>query len=80
SGPVKCCNVVGKATDPAVVSQAGNLLAAAIQGITATVGLGCTNVPVIAGAVGPNCAQQPVCCEGNNFNGLVNIGCTPVSA
>ncbi|KIJ50779.1 hypothetical protein M422DRAFT_159500, partial [Sphaerobolus stellatus SS14] len=24
------------------------------------------------GSVGPNCAQQPVCCEGNDFNGLVS--------
>lgn len=23
--------------------------------------------------------QQPVCCNGNNFNGLVVIGCTPIN-
>ncbi|KIJ50777.1 hypothetical protein M422DRAFT_27303 [Sphaerobolus stellatus SS14] len=51
-----------------------------MQSISAIVGLGCTEVPVIAGAVGPDCAQQPVCCTDNDFNGLVNIGCTPISA
>ncbi|KAK0476858.1 hydrophobin-251 [Armillaria novae-zelandiae] len=25
------------------------------------------------------CANQPVCCEKNNFNGLVALGCTPIN-
>ncbi|KAF8519120.1 fungal hydrophobin [Hysterangium stoloniferum] len=73
TSPALCCTAVGAASDSAVISALG-LLAGLLNGITGIVGVGC--VPII-GTV--NCAQQPVCCTGNEFNGLINIGCSPIS-
>ncbi|KAF5392267.1 hypothetical protein D9757_001573 [Collybiopsis confluens] len=38
------------------------------------VGLNC------AAILGENsCKQQTVCCDGTSFNGLINLGCTPIN-
>ncbi|KIJ43517.1 hypothetical protein M422DRAFT_253086 [Sphaerobolus stellatus SS14] len=55
------------------------LLGIVIQGLSVLVSVGCTPITVIGAGQGANCAQQPVCCSNNNFNGLINIGCTPIS-
>ncbi|KAF8976316.1 hydrophobin, partial [Cyathus striatus] len=54
------------------------LLSLDISDITAQVGLNCSPLSVI-GAGGNSCTQQPVCCTGNNFNGLIALGCTPIN-
>ncbi|KAF8519117.1 hypothetical protein BU17DRAFT_66060 [Hysterangium stoloniferum] len=64
TGTAQCCTTVGAATSASVVNALG-LLAGLLSGITGVVGIGC--LPII-GSV--NCAQQPVCCTGNKFNGL----------
>ncbi|KAF8625606.1 hypothetical protein AX17_006792 [Amanita inopinata Kibby_2008] len=46
--------------------------------LTGMVGATCDPITGI-GASGTDCNAQPVCCEGNNFNGLVVIGCTPIN-
>ncbi|GJJ11911.1 hypothetical protein Clacol_006149 [Clathrus columnatus] len=33
------------------------------------VGVGCTAVAINGTAQGASCSQQPVCCQGNQFNG-----------
>ncbi|KAG2032424.1 hypothetical protein BDR03DRAFT_970119 [Suillus americanus] len=43
------------------------------------VGLGCTPISVIGTGDGASCLQQPVCCSNESYNGLVNIGCTPIN-
>ncbi|KIJ51363.1 hypothetical protein M422DRAFT_244541 [Sphaerobolus stellatus SS14] len=60
-------------------AQLLGLLGIVVQGVDVLVGLDCTTIPVIGGALGASCAQQPVCCENNHINGLNNIGCTPIS-
>ncbi|KAA1470825.1 hydrophobin 2 [Dentipellis sp. KUC8613] len=78
TGPVQCCNSVQKASSPAAAGLLG-LLGIVIQDVTALVGLGCTPISVVGVGSGATCQAQPVCCENNNFNGLINIGCSPVN-
>jgi len=81
-GDAQCCNTVTSASDPAVQSLI-EMLGVALPDDSEFVGIGCTPISVVAGvASGSSCApsQQPVCCTYNNFNGLINIGCTPLSA
>ncbi|KIJ28119.1 hypothetical protein M422DRAFT_270612 [Sphaerobolus stellatus SS14] len=78
TGPSQCCNTVQSASTPGLASLLG-LLGIVVGDITAQVGFGCTPISVIGVGQGANCAQQPVCCTGNNFNGLINVGCTPIS-
>ncbi|KIJ33381.1 hypothetical protein M422DRAFT_183319, partial [Sphaerobolus stellatus SS14] len=68
---IQCCNTVQSALDPAVSTLTGllGLLLGLIDGL---VGLGCTPNSIIGLGQGANCAQQPVCCTGNQFNGLVS--------
>ncbi|KIJ25111.1 hypothetical protein M422DRAFT_273969 [Sphaerobolus stellatus SS14] len=78
TGDAQCCNSVTKASDPSATTILG-LLGIVLQDVDVLVGLGCTPITVIGAGSGANCAQQPVCCENNSFNGLINIGCTPIS-
>jgi len=78
TGPAQCCNTLQSTKDLDVATLHG-LLGVAVQGVSAFVGLGCTPISVVAITEGTNCAQQPVCCQNNQFGGLINLGCDPVS-
>ncbi|PPQ74990.1 hypothetical protein CVT26_011773 [Gymnopilus dilepis] len=41
------------------------------------VGINCSPVTVV-GAGGTSCSEQPFCCSGTTFNGLIATGCTPI--
>ncbi|KIJ33725.1 hypothetical protein M422DRAFT_130898, partial [Sphaerobolus stellatus SS14] len=71
TGDTQCCNTVESASSPAAAGILA-LLGIAVQDVSALVGLGCTPITVIGVADGANCAQQPVCCTDNQFNGLVS--------
>ncbi|KAG6835099.1 hypothetical protein H0H93_004839 [Arthromyces matolae] len=74
----QCCNSVQDATSPGVAEIVHSLLGVAVEDVTAQVGLTCTPISVLA-ISGVSCNQQTVCCENNNFNGLVALGCTPIN-
>ncbi|KIJ27926.1 hypothetical protein M422DRAFT_190367 [Sphaerobolus stellatus SS14] len=81
-GEAYCCNSVGQANTLSGVSTVLTLLDIVLDPITAIVGLSCSPISVgifSSAGGGANCAQQPVCCTNNSFNGLINIGCVPVS-
>ncbi|KAK7472298.1 sc3 hydrophobin [Stygiomarasmius scandens] len=77
TGSLQCCNSVQSASSPAVAGLLG-LLGVVVQDVTAQVGLTCNPISVI-GVGGNSCSAQPVCCENNNFNGAVALGCTPIN-
>ncbi|KAJ7704937.1 fungal hydrophobin-domain-containing protein [Mycena rosella] len=78
TGDAQCCNTVVSASDPQVGPILG-LLGIVLSDSTISVGLDCTPITIIGIGQGANCAQQPVCCTNNGFNGLISIGCTPIS-
>ncbi|KAG1732721.1 hydrophobin [Suillus lakei] len=43
------------------------------------VGLGCSPITVVGAGTGAACSQQPLCCSDNQYEGLINIGCTPIN-
>ncbi|KAJ2919693.1 hypothetical protein MD484_g645, partial [Candolleomyces efflorescens] len=76
TGPVQCCQKVTTSND----KDAGliiKLLGILVPG-TQTVGLSCSPLSVLA-LGGNSCHAQTVCCQNNGFNGLINLGCTPIS-
>ncbi|KAF9007481.1 fungal hydrophobin-domain-containing protein [Cyathus striatus] len=77
TGDLQCCQSVQSSSNPSVASLLG-LLGAVVQGAAVQVGLTCSPISVI-GVGGNSCTAQPVCCTGNNFNGVVALGCTPVN-
>ncbi|KDR80230.1 hypothetical protein GALMADRAFT_153891 [Galerina marginata CBS 339.88] len=77
TGTISCCNSVGSASSLGLTGILG-LLGIVLDPITAILGLDCSPISVI-GVAGNSCSAQPVCCTGNQFNGLINIGCTPIN-
>ncbi|EIW77381.1 hydrophobin [Coniophora puteana RWD-64-598 SS2] len=78
TGTLSCCDNVQDTTnaaDPLGQLGLGHLL----DGITGQVGLQCTPITGIGLGQSANCKQQPVCCDHNNFNGLLNLGCSPIN-
>ncbi|KDQ26260.1 putative class I hydrophobin superfamily [Pleurotus ostreatus PC15] len=76
TGPVQCCNTM-KSHESSEGNLVASLLKLDISGITGELGLQCSPVANLIGG-GPN-SGQTVCCENTKFNGLVNIGCTPIN-
>ncbi|RDB20579.1 Fruiting body protein SC1 [Hypsizygus marmoreus] len=77
TGSVQCCNSVQDSHNKDVGILAA-LIGLDIKSITGQVGVTCS--PLTAVGVGGNsCTQQPVCCSGNNFEGLIVVGCTPIN-
>ncbi|KAI0671940.1 fungal hydrophobin-domain-containing protein [Trametes maxima] len=75
TGPVQCCNSVGKANDGLIGSILG-LLGIILHPDT-DVGLQCSPLSGV-GLGGSSCSSTPVCCENNAHGGLISIGCLPI--
>ncbi|KAF4581591.1 hypothetical protein EYR40_009874 [Pleurotus pulmonarius] len=77
TGPVKCCNNM-ESHQSAKADLIASLLSLDLGGITGQLSLQCSPVASLLGG-GPKCSGQTVCCKDTKFNGLVNIGCTPIN-
>ncbi|KAL5480793.1 SC3_3 [Sanghuangporus weigelae] len=77
TGQIQCCNTVQSADTPAVSTLLG-LLGIVLEDLDVLVGLTCDPISVI-GVGSSGCDVHPVCCENNDFNGLISIGCVPVN-
>ncbi|KIJ46086.1 hypothetical protein M422DRAFT_165705, partial [Sphaerobolus stellatus SS14] len=77
TGDAQCCKSTSLATNPVTALLLG-LLGIVVDGAGILVGITCTPINLLA-IGGATCSQQPVCCTNNSFNGVVNIGCTPIS-
>ncbi|KAK0184197.1 hydrophobin-251 [Armillaria mellea] len=77
TGTTQCCDSVQSPTSSAVQTLLG-ALGIPIGDVTANVGVTCSPISVI-GVDGTSCSNQVVCCQNNNFNGVVALGCTPIN-
>nr|AAL57034.1 hydrophobin [Pleurotus ostreatus] len=73
TGPVQCCDTTQSASDPINIPGMGLVHVSNANGLVAFGN--CS--PLVSG--GSKCNNQAVCCNGTEFNGLVNVGCTNVS-
>ncbi|KAI0048154.1 fungal hydrophobin [Auriscalpium vulgare] len=76
TGSLQCCDSTAPATSTAVAPLLG-LLGIVVQGVDVIVGLTCDPITVI-GVGSDGCSAQTVCCDDDDFKGVVAIGCTPV--
>jgi len=77
TGPVQCCNQVHK-KDSSEFALFHGLLPIGLQDVTGSLALDCSPLSVV-GLGGNSCSAQTVCCQDNTFNGLINVGCTPIN-
>ncbi|SJL08111.1 related to Fruiting body protein SC1 [Armillaria ostoyae] len=79
TGSAQCCDTTQSPTDlSAPVSSLLGLLGVVAGQLTGNVGVSCSPITVV-GLGGTQCSNQVVCCDDNNFNGLVSLGCTPLN-
>ncbi|SJL14496.1 related to Hydrophobin-3 [Armillaria ostoyae] len=79
TGTAQCCESTQSPTNLSTPASALlGLLGVVIGDLTADVGLTCTPITVL-GVGGTQCNNQVVCCNNNNFNGAVALGCTPIN-
>ncbi|KAI0653914.1 fungal hydrophobin [Cubamyces menziesii] len=76
TGPIQCCQSVGKASDPAFNALLG-LLGVVIDGFDALLGLQCSPISIV-GVGQSTCTANVVCCENNSVGSLISIGCIPI--
>ncbi|KAH7920320.1 fungal hydrophobin [Leucogyrophana mollusca] len=78
TGSISCCNSVQSSSSNVVTSLLG-LLGIVLGDLTGQVGIGCTPITVVGTGSGATCTQEPVCCTNNYYNGLINVGCSPIN-
>ncbi|KIM29497.1 hypothetical protein M408DRAFT_328749 [Serendipita vermifera MAFF 305830] len=80
-GTAQCCQSLHQTSGLASQGMFGQLLAASIPLDQLMVGLQCSPIagviPIVGGS--SSCNSRPVCCTGNKFDGLVSVGCSPLS-
>ncbi|RXW19347.1 hypothetical protein EST38_g6511 [Candolleomyces aberdarensis] len=79
-GEVYCCNSyheVEKEDESWKAIYA--LLNLDIEGLTGGIAANCSPLGVAAIGSGASCSSQTVCCQGNQYNGLINVGCSPIN-
>ncbi|KAF4578405.1 Hydrophobin [Pleurotus pulmonarius] len=77
TGTINCCNSSGTTEDKTIAGLLG-LLNIVVSDITALVGITCTPIS-IGGVGGTSCSSQTLCCDNNNFHGLLALGCIPIN-
>ncbi|KAL0958683.1 hypothetical protein HGRIS_014015 [Hohenbuehelia grisea] len=81
TGALQCCNSLQE-SDSASVSSIFDLLGTgpSIADTTAQVGFACSPIVGDTGLAGSTaCAQQTACCSDTQFNGLIAVGCMPLT-
>ncbi|KAG1772082.1 hydrophobin [Suillus occidentalis] len=78
TGTVSCCQST-YASNSNSLSRITSALNIALDPVEGSVGLGCSPISVIGTGSGAVCNQEPVCCSGNTYYGLINIGCSPIN-
>ncbi|KIJ43735.1 hypothetical protein M422DRAFT_252983 [Sphaerobolus stellatus SS14] len=77
-GSIMCCNSTEAVTSPGISTLLG-LLGIVASDPTGVVGFGCTPTTILGAGSAANCAQQLVCCTGNQISGLNGLFCTLIS-
>ncbi|KAI6000131.1 hydrophobin [Pisolithus orientalis] len=77
-GSIQCCDSVQQASQASSLLQQVGLVPADV-GLLGQVGVNCVPITVIGTGAGCQASQQSACCSGNNFNGLVTVGCSPIN-
>ncbi|KAH7912637.1 hydrophobin [Hygrophoropsis aurantiaca] len=78
TGGIQCCNQT-QTSQQAQASGLLGLLGLNLGDIGAGIAAGCSPISAVGLGSGCQANQEPVCCTGNTFNGLINIGCSPVN-
>jgi len=75
---VQCCNSI-QPSNSTLVSVLAGVLGIAPVGANVPVGVNCTLIIVVGVGYGVSCDANPVCCQNNDYGGLIHLDCNPVN-
>ncbi|TFK64041.1 fungal hydrophobin [Pluteus cervinus] len=81
TGEIHCCDSTHTSSEAASLPLVGlllGLLGINLSDIIGDIGFNCSPLSIL-GIAGNSCSAQPVCCTGNNFSGLIVVGCSPIN-
>ncbi|KAG1750387.1 hydrophobin [Suillus paluster] len=78
TGNIQCCQST-QSVDAYNNNATVHGLIPIVANIIGDLGFGCSPITVVGTAQGATCLQQPVCCSNEKYNGLINIGCSPIN-
>ncbi|KAG7446028.1 uncharacterized protein BT62DRAFT_932367 [Guyanagaster necrorhizus] len=79
TGTLECCQYVESPLDQPAQTDL-QTLGISVTSTAADIGINCTPVATLGGAGSFVCADVLACCTGESYyNGLIVLGCTPVS-
>ncbi|KAN0094593.1 Fungal hydrophobin domain containing protein [Tylopilus felleus] len=77
TGSIQCCNSV-QSSDTEVIDELFGFLGLPLPAAGTQVGFTCSPITVGGTSSGSSCTSQPVCCNGDTFNGI-STGCSPIT-
>ncbi|KAI9461329.1 hydrophobin [Boletus coccyginus] len=75
TGSIQCCQSVQSANSPAATVLAPLLGLAGLLG-NGQIGLQCSSLTGAGSSA--QCESNPVCCNDTHYDGLINVGCSPI--
>ncbi|KAG1738127.1 fungal hydrophobin [Suillus paluster] len=78
TGSIQCCESSTTVSNYNAQSGLSGLLSI-VTDVVGLVGLNCSPLSVIGLGSGCEANQEPLCCSNNQYNGLVNLGCSPIN-
>ncbi|EIW52224.1 hydrophobin-domain-containing protein [Trametes versicolor FP-101664 SS1] len=78
TGALQCCESVLSANSTAISPILG-ILGVVLQDLDLPIGLSCSGVTGVGVGSSDACSTNAVCCQNNDFGGVIAIGCLPVS-
>ncbi|KAG2364775.1 hypothetical protein BDR07DRAFT_1607878 [Suillus spraguei] len=77
TGTISCCDSTYAYGSPSLTKITSGL-GITLDPFEGLAGYDCSPISVIGAGSGSVCTQQPVCCSGNTYYGIINIGCSPI--
>ncbi|KAG2064743.1 hydrophobin [Suillus decipiens] len=78
TGTISCCDSTYAYGDPSLTKITSGL-GISLDPFEGFAGVDCSPMSVVGAGSGAVCTQEPVCCSGNTYYGIINIGCSPIN-
>ncbi|KAN0094582.1 Fungal hydrophobin domain containing protein [Tylopilus felleus] len=77
TGSIQCCDST-QSSDTQIIGELFGFLGLPLPPAGTQVGFTCSPITVGGTGSGSSCTSQPVCCDGDTFNGI-STGCSPIT-
>ncbi|KAG1871888.1 hypothetical protein C8R48DRAFT_670328 [Suillus tomentosus] len=79
TGNIQCCKSATSVENYNLMALNDPSLITIPADLVGLVGLDCSALTIVGGGAGCEANQEPMCCSNNKYDGVVNVGCTPIN-